>query len=84
MTVQTLDRCLPPAMPGVTFLSGASPARRPLHTTPTHTTPAHGPYPHDPCARPPTHTRSPTSHVQQRVPDPTYRPDSLDLDQRTN
>ena len=22
MTVQTLDRCLPPAMPGVTFLSG--------------------------------------------------------------
>ena len=23
MTVQTLDRCLPPAMPGVTFLSGA-------------------------------------------------------------
>ena len=35
MTVQTLDRCLPPAMPGVTFLSGAQPPRAtpaPLHT----------------------------------------------------
>jgi len=35
MTVQTLDRCLPPAMPGVTFLSGA-PNPNTLTLTLTH------------------------------------------------